>query len=167
MWTVSEGKKSYNKKIKYSDTVRSPIYLQTYLGIGTTPSGFQLNSLYPVDVNTDETFAISASHGTPIYATAIVENFAGLRSVFRSKKVVNDHTPPVIQDILVEKDEVKDYHILNTSDVAADEMMLRLRVSWDASDEESGIKACFVSVGRYSLTRYVIVNIGLSVCTCR
>ena len=124
------------------------ICLQTYLGVGTSPNGYQLKSLYLVDVNTDIVFTVSASHGTPVYATAIVENFAGLRSVFRSKKVVTDHTAPVIQDIVVEK-KVVDAEPFNASDVADGETILQLKVSWNARDVESGLKLCFVSVGRY------------------
>ena len=120
-------------------------FFQTLIGVGTTPRGQQLKPFYPVDTSTDVVLSVIASHGTPLYVTAIVENFAGLRSVFRSKELIIDHTPPVVEDVLVET-------LLNASThqnatLGRNKTTVRFNVTWNAIDDESGIQMCFLSIG--------------------
>ena len=114
-------------------------------GAGTTASGFQLNPLHAIDISSGEIFTVSASHRTPIYGTAIVENYAGLRSVFRSKKILVDHTPPGFENITVT--EYKRTPETNETNLKEGTAIMRLTVKWAVLDEESGVKICFVSVG--------------------
>ena len=137
--------------------------------------------------------SLATAHGTPIYATVVVENFAGLQSVFSSNVIVLDHTPPIIENIaaveeieyLPNNDDV-DVDVANSTDLASNDdapgnnsipaifrssdafttpvftepvstpssvsaadkqRRVRLKISWQTRDKESGIKMCMVSVG--------------------
>ena len=139
---------------------KSCIYFyQITLGVGTTATGFQLKSPYNIDPNTEEIFTLFASHGTPVYATAIVENFAGLISVFRSKKILIDHTPPVFGNIMAKVKAVDPKR--NVENVtSANETNVRLEISWNITDDESGVQMCFVSVGK-SITANSQISVSL------
>ena len=100
-----------------------------------------------MDPNTEEIFTLSASHGTPVYATANVENFAGLTSVFRSKKILVDHTPPVFGSITAKVKKGDQKRNVETV-TSASETNVRLEVSWNITDDESGVQIWFVSVGK-------------------
>ena len=145
------------------------------LGFGTTPYGYQLLTPYPIDGSNDEIVTLSASHGTPVYATAIAENFAGLQSVFISDKIVIDHTAPVIENVVVEEEiiymAVMDDSAAENSTAAGSSnpqinannsarndnvtltseegRTIRLKISWQVSDDEIGIQMCLVSFGNY------------------
>ena len=124
----------------YLLNVKYVIVFQVNFGVGTTATGFQLKSPYHIDSSTDEIFTLSAIHGTPVYGTAIVENFAGLTSVFRFRKILVDHTPPVFGNILT------NLIMINTTDT--NETNVQLEVEWSVKDDESGISLCYVSVGK-------------------
>ena len=99
---------------------------------------------------------MSAAHGTPLYATVIVKNHAGLQSVFRSEKLVIDHTPPGIENVHVQV--IQGTGMTGNDSLAEDETLVKLNISWNAVDDESGLKMCFVSVGklRYYKLRYIV-----------
>ena len=109
---------------------------------------------------------MSAAHGTPLYATVVVKNHAGLQSVIRSEKLVIDHTPPGIENIHVQVIQGTD--VAGNDSLAEDEILVKLNISWNAVDDESGIKMCFVSVGklRYYKLRF-IVSIYKTFCAAR
>ena len=123
------------------------VVFQLKFGVGTTVTGFQLKSPYHIDPSTDEIFTLSATHGTPVYGTVIVENFAGLTSVFRSNKILVDHTPPVYGNIST------DLIMKNTTE--ANQTIVQLGVEWSVNDDESGVSLCYVSVGK---SLYVIIK---------
>ena len=151
-------------------------------------------TLYIVDINKDIFVQLTtATHGTPIYATVLVENCAGLQSTFSSKKLILDHTPPEVDGIDVKQEverliddendnedvarniysdsnaNVTDNNtildIFNRSETlttlketepvstppsvsdADDRRRVKLKISWQARDQESGIELCMVSVG--------------------
>ena len=120
--------------------------VQIWLGAGTRPGGLQHKSFYQIDKLSDEYVSISASHGTPVYVTAIVENYAGLRATFYSQKLMVDHTPPEVKDINV---TIQSVHGSNKVHNASydDETTVHLTATWNVSDPESGVKMCFTSVG--------------------
>ena len=65
--------------------------------------------------------------------------------MFRSKKLLVDHTAPVIENVSAEA-------ILNTRTeentiLGETEARVQFDVSWNATDEESGMQMCFISVG--------------------
>ena len=99
-------------------------------------------SLYPVNIGSDQIISLKVPHGSKLYGTAIIENFAGLKSEFRSKELITDHTPPVLENVAAEEELG-----INMTTLDPDSRMMRLNVSWNTKDEESGIKMCFVSVG--------------------
>ena len=117
---------------------------QAHLGFGSSPAGFQLKSMHPVDVGSDQIVSFTVAHGSKLYGTAIIENFAGLKSVVHSEEITIDHTAPILEDVAVEAELG-----FNMSTLDPEAAMMRLNVSWNAVDEESGITICFVSVGMY------------------
>lgn len=113
--------------------------------------------MYPVDIRSDVMVSLTAPHTSPLYATAVVENFAGLRSVFHSRMIVVDHTPPVIEGVQVVA-EMK-YDFIDMKNKSA---LLKLNVTWNVQDEESGIQVCFISVGMF-ISFFTICNLHLGV----
>ena len=120
-----------------------------------------------MDISKDAFIPLTtAKHGTPVYATAIVENFASLQSMFSSTRLILDHTPPIIFDIGVKETVERLTHhehinktltgfndteptsmapsVRNTED---ERIQVKLNISWQAKDQESGIELCLVSVG--------------------
>ena len=89
---------------------------------------------------------MSAAHGTPLYATVVVKNHAGLQSVFQSEKLVIDHTPPGVDNVNVQVIQGTD--MTGNDSLAEDETLVKLNISWNAVDDESGLQMCFVSVGK-------------------
>ena len=134
-------------------------FYQITFGVGTSVTGFQLKSPYNIDPNAEEIFTLPSSHGTPVYATATVENFAGLTTVFRSKKVLVDHTPPVF-GIITAKVKAGDPKRNVETVTSANETNVRLEASWNITDDESGVKICFVSVGK-SITAKSQISVSL------
>ena len=121
---------------------------QVLLAAGTKRGGVQHRSFYQIDKSSDEHIPLLVPHGTPVYITAVVENYAGLRSTFHSKRIIVDHTPPVIEDVNVVMTELSSD--VNESNVTqSKERYVQLKATWNATDIESGIKLCFVSVGKY------------------
>ena len=106
---------------------------------------------------------MSAAHGTTLYATAVVKNHAGLQSVFRSEKLVIDHTPPGIENVHVQVIQGTD--VAGNNSLAEDETLVKLNISWNAVDDESGLKMCFVSVGKlcYHYLRFIVSTCKTSV----
>ena len=82
-------------------------------------------------------------HGAILHGTVIVENAAGLKSVFHSDEITIDHTAPIVDDIGVDTEL-----ILNMTTLDPDAAMMQFNVSWNVVDEESGVRFCFVSIGK-------------------
>ena len=115
---------------------------QALLGFGSSPSGFQHKSIYPVDIDSDQILTLQVPHGSKLYSTVIIENVAGLMSEFHAKEIVTDHTPPVLENVTVEEELAFKLGMLDSSS-----KIMRLNVSWNGEDDESQIKICYVSVG--------------------
>lgn len=122
--------------------------LQALLGVGKTPTGFQLKPFFPIQYNGDSVISLDVSHRTPVYVTVMVENFAGLRSVLRSSKLLTDHTAPAINNVSVNADFTSTENDTNTT-LFENEALIYLDVSWKVRDEESDIVMCLISVGKY------------------
>ena len=61
--------------------------------------------------------------------------------MFRSKKILVDHTPPTFGNI-------------STNVLAADSKpSVRLEVLWNVTDDESGVQMCYVSVGKLIMVK--------------
>ncbi|OWF42246.1 Hemicentin-1 [Mizuhopecten yessoensis] len=104
------------------------------LGVGTTAHGYQVRDLEPVLTGGYHSFPVNLPHGTPIHATAVVENKAGLRSYFRSAPLIIDHTPPSITDPQLQYSNEKDGRVL-------------IIVTWQVEDKESQHVHCDVFCG--------------------
>lgn len=114
---------------------------QIELGAGTTPGGFQVKALSQIQYRSNNVLIkANVQHGTPVYVTVIVENYAGLKSAFKSGPIVVDQTEPTISDIAL---------MLNVHNETAVGMERRhvLMATWKVEDKESGLKTCFCSIG--------------------
>ena len=107
-----------------------------------------MKPFYPIQYNGDSVISLDVSHGTPVYVTVMVENFAGLRSVFRSSKLLTDHTAPLLDNVVVNTAFTRTENDTNTT-LFENEALIRLDVSWKVRDEESDIVMCLISVGKY------------------
>ncbi|KAH3799919.1 hypothetical protein DPMN_153543 [Dreissena polymorpha] len=114
------------------------------LGAGTSPGSLQLRSLNVAHCINDEIMDLQVEHGTPVHVTAIVENYAGRRSVFHSTAVVTDITPPEISDVIFNIET----HI-NISGKAST-ITSTITGQWNVIDNKTDIKKCSVGKGRSS-----------------
>lgn len=105
---------------------------EVQFGVGTTVHGYQVCDLEPVSTGGYHTWPVHVPHGTPVYATAVVENNAGLLSYFRSDPLIIDHTPPTIADARLQ------YGVTDG--------MVTLTVTWNV-DEKEGDQMHFILCG--------------------
>ncbi|XP_048259497.1 uncharacterized protein LOC124148456 isoform X1 [Haliotis rufescens] len=111
------------------------------IGVGTTPGGFQLQTLRRAEAGFHQLLEVTAPHGTPVYTTVIAENGAGLRTHYLSDPIVLDHTPPTISDVKV---------LLFYSGSKPSETT-HASGSWSTEDKESGIDTCWCALGHTRL----------------
>jgi hypothetical protein len=83
----------------------------------------------------------NVQHRTNVYVTAIVENNAGLRTVFQSKPLTIDHTKPVLTLLSGNLRYVEE----NVSGIVDTKTIVH--ASWDVVDDESGMSICYCSIG--------------------
>ncbi|XP_071081006.1 uncharacterized protein [Haliotis cracherodii] len=112
------------------------------IGVGTTPGGFQLQTLRRAEAGFHQLVEVTAPHGTPVYTTVIAENSAGLTTHYLSDPIVFDHTPPKISDVKV--------HLVYSGSQPSD--TTHTSGSWSTEDDESGIAACWCALGYKRLT---------------
>ena len=69
--------------------------------------------------------------------------------MFHSKELLVDQTPPVIDNIVAEVEQIPAVTLssINNS-MPMKEQIVYLNVLWNATDAQSGIQMCFVSVGK-------------------
>ncbi|XP_052235488.1 uncharacterized protein LOC127847524 isoform X3 [Dreissena polymorpha] len=127
------------------------------LGAGTSPGSLQLRSWNVAHCVNDEIMDLQVQHGTPVHVTAIVENYAGHKSVFNSTAVVTDITPPEISNVIF---NIETYINIsgNTSTISS-----TITGQWNVIDNETDIKQCSVGIGRSSygspnIVPYTYVN---------
>ncbi|XP_067670383.1 uncharacterized protein [Haliotis asinina] len=110
-----------------------------WLGAGTSKGGYQIRALSPTSVSNHEMILVEEPHGSPVHVTVMAENNAGLRTIFTSKPIIIDHTPPVMNhseaSVTYEKENIVS-------------LMMRFR----AEDSESGINTCLCTYGTHPLS---------------
>ncbi|KAL4218455.1 hypothetical protein ACF0H5_023190 [Mactra antiquata] len=112
------------------------------IGAGTTPGGFQVQPLTTIhNAYTNSIIKGHAPHGSTLHVTVVAENRAGLRSVFYSKPLMVDLTPPVLHDVSVQQ------RINTTTLENATDPVIILETDWITNDDESGVKYCFCQIG--------------------
>jgi hypothetical protein len=138
------------------------------VGAGTTRGGFQVRSPSPFSKLNHGVIEVDASHGSRIHLTAIVRNYAGLFSKYE-EAIMLDHTPPTVSNLRVNIQNIKakkGMGILGAQngDVAENETLstnfsepimntniakTEIKVTWNISEEESGILSCYCSASKY------------------
>ncbi|XP_067670393.1 uncharacterized protein [Haliotis asinina] len=111
-----------------------------WLGAGTSKGGYQIRALSPTSVSNHEMIWVSEPHGSPVHVTVMAENNAGFRTIFTSKPITVDHTPP---DMSVSAE---------TMEYAVGSDMVSIRMTWEAKDVESGLHSCLCTYGNHPLS---------------
>ncbi|KAL4218457.1 hypothetical protein ACF0H5_023192 [Mactra antiquata] len=112
------------------------------IGAGTTPGGFQVQPLTTIhNAYINSIIKGHVPHGSTLHVTVVAENRAGLRSVFYSKPLMVDLTPPVLHDVSVQQ------RINTTTLENATDPVIILETDWITNDYESGVKYCFCQIG--------------------
>ena len=122
------------------------------VGVGTTRKGFQVRplqkatSMYKVLVDVD------LPHASPLYATVVAENHAGLRQDFSTAGVfVLDHTPPKITNLTT---------ALSYNTVPGGKTLVMVHATWNVGEEESAVELCSCSFGKntFWITDEVLIS---------
>ena len=83
-------------------------------------------------------------HAMQVYTTVIVENHAGLTSLFEAKEpLIIDHTGPHISDVIASAS------VLYVNESGELVPRVQVNATWEVVDDESGVKHCACSVGKY------------------
>ncbi|XP_062573120.1 uncharacterized protein LOC134235054 [Saccostrea cucullata] len=150
-------------------TLRFSMFIRDYesgikkilLGAGTTDAGYQIRPLLPFPTGVYGTVQIDVPHNSSVYLNAIVENNAGLKSFFKSKPLVIDHTKPNISDLKIDI-KYKEYITINgtilegnisnlslndTDEVLINKTFTTMELKWMSTDEESDILSCECAAG--------------------
>ena len=131
------------------------------VGAGTTPGGYQIQSMKPVARGSGHLIHTTVPHGTQLWVTAVATNHAGLTTTFSARPITVDHKGPVI-DIL---DVVAEQVDINTIDYNVSSRQYVVRANWTVADSESGVKSCYCSFGKqgyiYSIIRILISIIDI------
>ncbi|XP_046569942.1 uncharacterized protein LOC124278267 [Haliotis rubra] len=106
-----------------------------WLGVGTSKGGYQIRALSPTSVSNHEMILVEEPHGSPVHVTVMAENNAGLRTIFTSKPITIDHTPPMIQ------------FVSSNLEYTAGFDTVSMKLTWRVEDDESGIDTCFCTHG--------------------
>ena len=106
------------------------------VGVGTTEGGLEIQTLQPISSNFHDVIHGNFTHKMKIYVKAEAVNHAGLRSVFESTTITFDKTPPVIQQMNISLGHTDN-----------NDMMVVVKATWNAVDEESSVKYCEFCLG--------------------
>ena len=113
------------------------------MGAGTTSGSFQIQPLR--DIHAPIGFTVISgdlSHGSEVYVTVITENHAGLVRAFQATSPVKfDHTPPVVDTVVVYVD------VVEVNITGSPELQEDVTVNWSAADETSDINYCTCAIG--------------------
>ncbi|XP_046569939.1 uncharacterized protein LOC124278266 [Haliotis rubra] len=110
-----------------------------WLGAGTSKGGYQIRALSPTSVSNHEMILVEEPHGSPVHVTVMAENNAGLRTIFTSKPITIDHTPP-------------DMSVSSTLEYAAGSDTVSIRMTLEVQDVESGLHSCLCAYGTHPLS---------------
>ena len=111
------------------------------VGVGTTRRGFQVFPLQKATTMYSVLVDVDLPHASPLFATVVAENHAGLRQDFTTPNVlILDHTPPKITDLET---------IIGYSVTASGKTTVLVNATWTVSEEESSVKLCSCAYGRY------------------
>ena len=123
---------------KVTDTESGIKYIQ--VGVGTTKKGFQVQPLQRVTSMHHVLVNVELPHASPLFATVVAVNHAGLRQEFLSTSVfILDHTPPKLWNIHT---NVLYNHVPNGNTYIA------LNTTWNVSEKESEVKRCACAFGK-------------------
>ncbi|XP_071092662.1 uncharacterized protein [Haliotis cracherodii] len=111
-----------------------------WLGAGTSKGGYQIRALSPTSVSNHEMILVEEPHGSPVHVTVMAENNAGLRTIFTSKPITIDHTPP---DMSVPSGTLE--YIVGSDTVST-------LMTWEVQDVESGVHSCLCTYGTHPLS---------------
>ncbi|XP_071093296.1 uncharacterized protein [Haliotis cracherodii] len=109
-----------------------------WLGAGTSKGGYQIRALSPTSVSNHEMILVEEPHGSPVHVTVMAENNAGLRTIFTSKPITIDHTPPKMTT--------------SQATAAFQTHNVFLKMRWQVEDAESGINTCLCTYGAHPLS---------------
>ena len=114
------------------------------IGVGTTPGGFQIKDISNLGEIYHCIIPIPRSTINNVYVTAIATNHARMASRF-SRSIAIDRTAPNIINPVVEISYTymhnNQTHLLPT---------IEIYMQWNASDEETGIRHCAASLGKFT-----------------
>lgn len=113
---------------------------QINVGVGSIPNGFEIQSLYPLSSHLHQVITGSFSHGMKLYVKAEAENHAGLKSMFTSRYLVFDQTPPRISH----NRTILEYVL------TSNEKLVMVKSSWYVIDDESEVMYCEHCIGKYT-----------------
>jgi len=105
------------------------------LAAGTSEGGAQLLDFVPVDAvaGRAEVDGLHMVHNSRVWVQLVADNTAGLRSVFRAQPVRVDRTPAAIFNV--------------AAPAGLGGAATELSITWEVSDEESGVSWCRASLG--------------------
>ncbi|XP_046356064.2 uncharacterized protein LOC124134978 [Haliotis rufescens] len=106
-----------------------------WLGAGTSKGGYQIRALSPTSVSNHEMILVEEPHGSPVHVTVMAENNAGLRTIFTSKPITIDHTPPEIR------------FASSSLEYTEGSNTVSIKMTWEVEDDESGIDWCLCTYG--------------------
>lgn len=106
--------------------------------VGTSPGGGQLLSFASTLESCAELQELALSHGTEVFVSLRVTNWAGLTRVIHSGGHLVDLTPPTFASRVQDGPGPQDLDYQQGS---------LLQARWTAVDEESGVARCYASVG--------------------
>ena len=99
------------------------------IGMGTNHGGFQLQTLHDIGQSSTITIPSKLQHRMKVHALIVVENNAGLRSVFYADPLTIDWTPPRIENL-----------VINTETLGGD--LYQITASWNLVEEETTSQDC-------------------------
>ena len=120
--------------------------INTQIGIGTNPGGFQLLPLADFGNESTSLIPLPLQHGMTVYSTVIATNNAGLQTVVNSEPLIIDWTAPTVANITV--------HVKQKSSSS-----FSINVQWNVFDDKTPVTGCFWSVGKLEIQKNVHICI--------
>ena len=119
------------------------------VALGTTRGGLQVQPWTAVGHSGHVSVDVHVQHASPVHATVVAENRAGLWSRFTSQALTFDRTPPKVTGVTL----TLDYE---------GEGQVKAEARWDAEDAESGVDHCTCNLGEtheiHSICCYILLT---------